>query len=60
MYVRTSVCILVYYVHIKTFYYSNIARMRRDGVATLYGGVQFQLKSVPALNYHVKDPTYPR
>ena len=34
--------------------------MRSDSVATLYGGVQFQLGSVPALNYHVKDPTYPR
>jgi len=45
---------------VTTFYYSDIASMRRDGVATLYGSVQFQLKSVPALNYHAKDPIYPK
>ena len=52
------VCILCSTVN--TFCYSDIASMRRDGVATLYGSVQFQLKSVPALNYHAKDPTYPK
>ena len=41
------------------FYCSDIAAMGKDSVATFYGNVQFQLKSVPALNYHVQHPMSP-
>ncbi|XP_065898942.1 carboxylic acid reductase-like isoform X2 [Dysidea avara] len=38
----------------------NIASMNTKSVASLHSGVEFQLSSVPALDYHVQDPSSPQ
>jgi len=59
MNIQCTMCVGIWYI-CTLYYTSNIAVMDENSKATFQDGVQYRIKSVPSLDYHVKDPAQPK